>query len=645
MKTFSLWIGVLGLGLTLAAGVRADDSDDGIATNHSVTNDSVVFQSQQNRLYQDAQAYVDQYKAAKTQTQKDQDALSKLETQRSQLQQSLEELKAARKTYRRSNRRVKNQYSKKLDGYSDQKDELQQNVEQKIQDQQNALEALNAQIEQQQNVIDQDRQQEISDRKFNKQMDRYRGQNAKIIETEHARINLKNLVNSDSKTKVTMPQQNSDLASLLNKTSYTVMNPPVEQAAKKANEAVKTDVKPDADTKTACQTAFGKFIEIQKTLSKDAADKANQAMHVAQTESNTQTISQALKDLGSCDDLEKANFDQADALPVSCQSFKISDLSEAKEKLLGFRGMSGRQIFSSDDDNLRDAMMKASASAKSDIHDQCQQSFGALKAKTDDTQGATCSNDQKTQALKAIADSVIGKDPKILNEMFDLAALKMANQVSEGHQDTLESLIKQKEADLEKLGQDPRPAVKKLYEQYGKAADLEKLDYFTKNGKTRLTNENASTLLYLLSQSPSHSSDITEADAASVWAMEQVRKVTPHADIGTAKGNWMNFSSRVYLWASESSTKLTSSQIQKKMDGLSKNIDAELATAFGDLKADLQKCLACQKGETPTIDPNQMATIKATIAVLAGKPSGQSAGVDVDSMTMNEGNIDVTVKK
>jgi len=616
MKKFPCWIGVLGLGFMLTAGVPAH----GDTWRQAMRATDADWQTAKNTYQQQMQRYY----FAQYEQERAQERVSKNDAQRKTLEAQIQD-NANLLQGPNLNDKTKSMLEKKKDDLARQLDNLNQQ-DQKDQADLNAAktkaETLDpADIRQQ---LDQAAKIAYSNASANDKSNIKRGK--KILSQ----------ATSDGASFATTNQLEANamqMAKLDFENAHPSERVPQLPTAQSQVSQPQNDVASTSEMRDSCHAAMNQLVAMKDQISKDAIEKVKQSSGL------------------DCENFEKDDLQKADALSESCESFKISEIAGAEGQLMGFTGASAHSIASSPDDNLAASMKKASAALRSDVKAKCETMSHAFKnqQKTDETkdatQDATCPPEQKSQALKAIAESVIRKNPKILNDMFDLSALKMANQVAGGSQNTLEDLIKQKEADIAKAGQDSRSEIQKIYEQYGMDNDLDKLDYFTQNGKTRLTNENASALLLLFSQNSSNPAGITEADAASVWAMEQVREATPHADIGTEKGNWMNFSTRVYLWAnggSDKKAKLSQSQMASRMDALNKEVDAELADAFKDLDPQIKKCLACQKGTTPTLDPNQMTTIKSMIAILAAH-GDKNSKMNL-SFAMKDGNIDVTVK-
>jgi len=209
-------------------------------------------------------------------------------------------------------------------------------------------------------------------------------------------------------------------------------------------------------------------------------------------------------------------------------------------------------------------------------------------------------DDQCSQHLQDLIKNIKGNEA-LVAKMFNVASVKMALSISKDNSTkvTLEEELKSKFKESSGEEKEVSENLKKLYEKYGKEENLQKLSYYKRD--TRLTNENSSAMveLYLKKKEERAPSDLTESDAAVVWAMEELRsskeKSDPNFRIGMSKGNMMNFSSRVYAHLTDfgrSAKREESSKLEEKLGKESEALGKLLQPLLDGLTDEVKKCLA-----------------------------------------------------
>jgi hypothetical protein len=237
------------------------------------------------------------------------------------------------------------------------------------------------------------------------------------------------------------------------------------------------------------------------------------------------------------------------------------------------------------------------------------------------------------QAMQAIAKNLKDGNADVLGKLFNLAAMKMAYKLEQTKDAKKRSLKNLEEYyTLNRSTLDPALAptgfsddLKKTYAEYGEYADLTKIStdsnknyyYKYKHEGARLTNDNASAIVLLLSKAPSDKStpaisDFTETDAASIWAVEKIRLA--HASdssykIGNLNGNLMNFSTRVEQLVS-AKNKVTSANIETA----NAEVSAMITAATTSVSDSLKSCpMGCPSNTLAKVDGNVIQFIQKSL--------------------------------
>ena len=211
----------------------------------------------------------------------------------------------------------------------------------------------------------------------------------------------------------------------------------------------------------------------------------------------------------------------------------------------------------------------------------------------------------------------------VLGKMFELTTIRLARKALAEGNITLEGYTRNKITDLEKQMKaikgsgEIQDQVKAVYETYGKSGDLKAINndlnsalskgqkacYWSKS--TRLMNDQVSAFVLAVSASDKNAG-VTDADAATLWAVEKIRKGAASSDKSydpnsknNANANLMNVSNRVarYLGALQNE-KTNSGAI---LDGKSSS------------KADLDQLISTQEKEITDMIPKAYAQVKVSL--------------------------------
>jgi hypothetical protein len=219
--------------------------------------------------------------------------------------------------------------------------------------------------------------------------------------------------------------------------------------------------------------------------------------------------------------------------------------------------------------------------------------------------------------MKDIVKVILQDKENVFDRMFELTSLKLAKYALQQNPKgkTLEELtIKsinevQKQISSIQTSSEVSNKLVDIYKKYGRAQDLEKalLDFKNIDAKmkglkynkkeTRLTNlESSAYVLTLALGKPE--ADFTEADAATIWAVERTRAAAvargdKSFEIGQGNGNLLNVSTRVYHYLDgiNSNRTWTDSDLAKKIAENERKLDAVIARAYVKIKEGFNACL------------------------------------------------------
>ncbi len=209
----------------------------------------------------------------------------------------------------------------------------------------------------------------------------------------------------------------------------------------------------------------------------------------------------------------------------------------------------------------------------------------------------------------------VNSNPQLFSEFVDLASLHLKTDMTSDPaqkkkvEKTMEAYVSAHPELHEKASEELKKKLLSTYQKWGESYDQQKInnfwiftegtvDYINAEEKPserylrRLDNTDASAILYGMSQNPNEK-QVTENDAASVWAMEKLRQSLESSGnnkykLGNREGNLMNFSVRVY----QNQNKLADgSTLKNYSDDLTKAVE----TAGKQLSKEQLECLLGEK--------------------------------------------------
>lgn len=216
----------------------------------------------------------------------------------------------------------------------------------------------------------------------------------------------------------------------------------------------------------------------------------------------------------------------------------------------------------------------------------------SLEVSSQDTRSLTLEKDC-TDELENVLRDYIENNQEYIAKLYDLTTLKIAVNIREDHQETLESLIQRKHNSISEYFLNQRETLERIYNRYGISTDYETLleNYTQANywrGNLRLSNEDISA--YILAQIQSNSR-YTQTDAAVVWLVNQVAQSFPR---GTLEYNSLSLSPRVarYTGIIENAGNYSRSEILEKLEEVSADLQkqtAEILSIYSEKASD--QCL------------------------------------------------------
>jgi hypothetical protein len=259
----------------------------------------------------------------------------------------------------------------------------------------------------------------------------------------------------------------------------------------------------------------------------------------------------------------------------------------------------------------------------------------------------------KDDGLKAMMQGVVAKNPAILSDLYSISVMKMvyAMKSASPGKTSLEEAIKQlsQGKDLKAV----KDNLVDLYSEYGKKADFDKIRVLSENSKfgyktnrldLRLDNDNASAVVMMLAKENPGVTDLSESDAATIWAVEKIRASQDQKKfaLGTLEGNQLNFSTRVYLQAQKSG------DLQKNIAVKDEAITKSVSDAFNSLNVDLKKCLsgaACEVGSV--LDAQKLKDIQSSLVkqIQRDLASESNAMVDPVHSSVKDGIVTLSIQK
>jgi hypothetical protein len=618
---------------------------------HAESDGSTAYSTMESALATQVQSTIDQYQIVRTNLTAAQDAVRDLKAQRDAKTKELEQLKANRsalaKTFKKANKEMKKLGGEKLDplvvlGAADAK---MAEIKFEISD-------LDAKMTSASTTLDRANSSAMSQTAFDKQMQKYRDQYSVIAKTEEQRAKLTSLT---TKTEVKPAVADATLAANLKKNALSVM--------KDAQDAKVAAVEKAANV-ASCAQSVQEIAKLKDSFSKGLTGESDDASSVCKkaTTAVDAGFASAQNTCGSLTVADNASFSSvfADSSAPSATT-KVSELLE-----------------------------KSKASLSQSIAAKCEkgaQVVSNLKAVDSDV----CTAVEKDQIMNAMVTGTLKQNPEALTDMFEVATLKMAYamQKAGAEKASLEASINKlvharAENGSIKANQKTKQEILSLYDTYGRADDRQKILTLANNSrygniKTRLTNDNASSLMLLLrkpADATLEPTDFTDVDVAAVWAVEKVRRFEEEIDnadarskgikpvsefaIGKREGNLLNFSTKVYALANPEAVgrKLASSQdFAADMSKWNEKIDAAINHAFADLTANQKACFlkdeknadgkSCQLADG--LGAGQMKSVREMIARLADRahyteaPSaaalGASAVIDPTMSVSDNGQI------
>ncbi len=300
-------------------------------------------------------------------------------------------------------------------------------------------------------------------------------------------------------------------------------------------------------------------------------------------------------------------------------------------------------------------------------------STGSGTSTTDNGKGNVASDAVKACSDKAMQDvqALFQSDKyNMLARMFELTAMKLAERslAQTPKATTLEELTHSKRKELQKAIDEEKGSgafkdqVIGVYQKYQKSADVQKVnqdfDKFAKDNEnacywskhTRLNNNDVSAYVLAVSASEPQS-DLTELDAATIWAVESARanaaKTHSQYKIGSNDGNLLNMSTRVarYLGRIEGGRNAKDAdslkaEIKKEEDQMQQAVediknDPAIRTAFEkcaalQLKAENKDptCVDCLKGKVDSFEKDNITLEALKQGLLAVVSSSENAKMD-----------------
>jgi hypothetical protein len=253
---------------------------------------------------------------------------------------------------------------------------------------------------------------------------------------------------------------------------------------------------------------------------------------------------------------------------------------------------------------------------------------------------------------------------KILSEMVQIAALKMAAVASNSSSQTLEEIARKQKDQFASIANDDFK--KKLTALYFNSSDdsqiiIDKIkdgkeSYFDKNLRVKYSNDsirfgNSDASAFLLYLSETKQGGFTAADAAAVWAQGKLFSQRNYI-LGDEKSNLSNFSSQVYhlthgitkkSGTEEDLDKNIQNEIQKQLVDVTGNDKGKalLSAIYSsgcieqDKKPGEASASSCNlsSSDSTTIGSESLDKLKEKIAEMAGKSSMQGL---VETYTLNK---------
>ncbi len=251
------------------------------------------------------------------------------------------------------------------------------------------------------------------------------------------------------------------------------------------------------------------------------------------------------------------------------------------------------------------------------------------------------------EALKEVYKIISSDQNNAFAKMFELTVMRLAKKALAEGNVTLEGYTQNKIAELEGYFEKSKEAgevqnkVKAAYEMYGKPGDLaainKDLDAAMARGQkacywsssTRLQNDH--TASYVLAMSVADpDSGLSDADAATIWAVEKIRKgAGVNFENGRAYGNLLNVSTRVarYLGAIQGGTSVTPEQLDAKIAAQEKELNDLIGKARTKAEMGLAACIERQNPSCVECQAKAKASLSAATSSMEQVQRGLALAV------------------